>query len=352
MVSRIRSWRNTLIHLAWGAILGLVAVAGWGIPSDSLALGQLTLVPVSEGVPYAYWYYVPEHIGADTSVGIVWHATPGGTRPDDEIFWARFDLRQFLACKTASWPQRTVSLPEVFGLALISVAVPMPPPAFYADRDGLPLGQPVSLSSLGVFEDLGVEEVYCDPDLKALASIDDFRRRLADADIPFDPRIFLTGVYSGAEWAHRFALLHPDELRAVAPVCGNVNTLPTTHLDDKELPWPLGLSGWEKTGRPPFDRSDFLELPYLMTASWHDEVWYGEMTPAEQGARAEDLARYVDALGAIPPERASAFAEWLFGGGTEGHLVWSDGGHGWVDSARYRVFEFFAGFPPEPEAAP
>ena len=60
----------------------------------------------------------------------------------------------------------------------------------------------------------------------------------------------------------------------------------------------------------------------------------------------------MNALGAIPPERASLFAERLFAAGVDGRLVWSDGGHGWVDTARYRVFEFFSGFPLTSDIAP
>ena len=327
-------------------------LSGAAISSESISIAELTLVPASETVPYAYWYYVPACAAMGETLGIVWHATPGGSEPDDAGFWARFDLPQFLACKSAGWPQRTVNLPDLFGLALVSVAVPAPPQTFYAGREGDPLGQPTSLSSLGVFERLDAPMLYHNPDLKALASIDDFRRRLGDAGLRFDPRIFLTGVYSGAEWAHRFALLHPEEVRAVAPVCGNVYTLPLTHLEDDPLLWPLGISGWHETGRAPFNRERFLELRYLLTASWHERVWYNEMTPAEQGVDLEELVRYVNALGTIPPVRAASFAERLFDAGVDGRLVWSDGGHGWVDSARYRVFEFFSRFPLIPGVAP
>lgn len=352
MHTTARYRKGVYVLPVWGVLVALVALAGSAIAPESISISELTLVPASEAVLYAYWYYVPECAAMGETLGIVWHATPGGSEPDDAVFWARFDLPQFLACKSAGWPRRTVNLPDLFGLALVSVAVPAPPRGFYAVHEGDPLGQPTSLSSLGVFERLDVPMLCRNPDLKALASIDDFRRRLADAGLHFDPRIFLTGVYSGAEWAHRFALLHPNELRAVAPVCGNVNTLPTTHLDEIALRWPLGLSGWDETGRPAFDEARFLELPYLLIASWHEKVWYNEMTPAEQGASVEALSRYVEATGTLPPERMSSLAEWLVDAGVNVRLVWSDGGHGWVDSARYRVFEFFAGFPLETDPEP
>ena len=76
-----------------------------------------------DDVPYAYWYYVPETAVSREVVGLVWHATPGGTQPDDPIFWAGFDLSRFLACSQGHGRPR-VDLPETYGLVLFSIAVP------------------------------------------------------------------------------------------------------------------------------------------------------------------------------------------------------------------------------------
>jgi hypothetical protein len=309
--------------------------------AEDLVVGRLTLVAVSERVPYAYWYYVPESVLDGRVAGLVWHATPGGNSPDDSVFWAKFDLPQFLACCQGR-TKPPISLPEAHGLVLFSVAVPKPDPAFYECRPGVPLGYPDALSSLGTLGEF--DEIYHNPDLKALASIGDLKRRLTGAGILFDPRLFLTGVYNGAEWAHRFALLHPDDVRAVAPVCGNVFAMPLEGLEDGPLPWPLGLAGFDALGRGALDWGSYLNTPYYVTASWRENLWYNEMSPEEQGAGTDDLGRYVSRFGAIPPERAASFVEELLAVGVDCRLTWSEGGHGWVDPVRIRVFEFFAGF--------
>lgn len=309
--------------------------------SEGLVTGRLTLVEASATVPYAYWYYVPESVLDGRVAGLAWHATPGGTNPDDSVFWARFDLPQFLAC-CQDRAKPPISLPETHGLVLFSVAVPRPDPAFYESNPGVPLGYPDALNSLGLLEEF--EERYRDPDLKALESIDDLRRRLTGAGIPFDPRLFLTGVYNGAEWAHRFALLHPNDVRAIAPVCGNVFTMPLEGLEDRPLPWPLGLAGFEVLGRGALDWETYLDVPYYVTTSSRENLWYNEMTPEEQGLGTDDLDRYVSHFGAIPPERAASFVKELLAAGVDCRLTWSEGGHGWIDPVRLRVFEFFAGF--------
>jgi len=309
--------------------------------SEELAVGRLARVEASDRTSYAYWYYVPESLLDGRVAGLVWHATPGGTDPDDSAFWARFDLPQFLACRS-EWAKPPIDLPEVYGFVLFSVIVPRPDAQFYATRPGVPLGTPDALNSLGNLKPF--DEAYRDPDLKALESIADLQRRLRESGIRFDPRLFVTGVYHGAEWAHRFSLLHPDVVRAVAPVCGNVFTMPVERLEDGPLPWPLGLAGIDALGRGGTDWETYLGIPYLLTASSREKLWYSEMTPEQQGIGASALDRYVERYGAIPPERASSFAAELSAAGVDCRLVWSEGGHGWIDPVRLRVFEFFSGF--------
>ena len=217
-------------------------------------------------------------------------------------------------------------------------------PAFYADCPGRALGVPVALNSLRTFDSTMVDSIHLDPDLRALASIADLCRRLDGAGIAYDARLFLTGVYRGAAWAHRFALLHPRFVRAVAPVCGNWYTMPYETLDGAPLPWPLGLADFDLLGRGAFDRSGFAETPYYVTLSARERVWYDEQSPEAQGADVVLLDLFADRFGSIPPERGESFVQAWIAEGFPFEFIWSEGGHGWIDAVRLRVFEFFAGF--------
>jgi len=322
----------------------LIAVVALACRADeSLVIGQLTLVPASADAPYAYWYYVPESALSRDVVGLVWHATPGGSEPHDPVLWARFDLPRFLTC-SGGWAKPRVNLPEMHGFVLFSIAIPEPEPAFYTSQPGIALGSPVALSSLTTFDAAAVSGIFIDPDLQAITSIEDLKRRLTEAGIAFDPRLFLTGVYSGAEWAHRFTVLHPASIRAAAPVCGNMYTMPFEMLDADPLPWPLGLSDFEALGRGELDVESLENTPYYVTISSHERVWYNEMTPEEQGIEQSFLDRYVLHFGSIPPERAASFATAWEASGYSFVAAWSEEGHGWIDAVRFRVFEFFAGF--------
>ena len=309
--------------------------------SETLEIGRLALIDASEEVPYAYWYYIPESARDGRTLGLVWHATPGGDSPVDPLFWSRFDLRQFLACQP-SYAAAPVDLPDEYGFILFSIAVPEPPVSFYSSYPERPLGTPVSLSSLPTFVETDVAAALLDPDLKALQAVEDLRRRLSEAEIPFEPRLFLMGVYRGAEWAHRFSLLHPTEVRAVAPVCGNWYTMPPETTAGWNLPWPLGMADFAMLGRGEFHQTAFSTLPYLVVVSANERVWYVDQTPAQQGASAAALEVYAERFGRIPPERGEAFAREWQSAGYPFTLSWSEGGHGWIDAVRVRVFEFFA----------
>lgn len=324
-------------------MLLIVSAVAANASSEELVIGKLTLVEATSEIPYAYWYYVPETAFERDVVGLIWHATAGDSQPDDPVFWARFDLGTFLACSSGILGPR-VNLPELHGMVLFSIAVPEPLPAFYEEHAGEALGTPVALSSLLTFRAFNVDSRFLDPDLKALSTIAHLKQQLDKADIDYDPRLFITGVYSGAEWAHRFTLLHPTEVRGVAPVCGNWYTLPYTELGNEPLQWPLGLANFEAIERGAFDIESFARVPYYVTASSHELVWYSEITPEEQGIDMPLLQRYADYFGLIPPERGESFAQQWLDAGYPFQIAWSEGGHGWIDPVRIRVFEFFAKF--------
>ena len=104
------------------------------------------------------------------------------------------------------------------------------------------------------------------------------------------------------------------------------------------------LARFEELGRGTVDWPAYLTVPYYVTTSIHETLWYNRMTPGEQGIDVEHLDRYVKRYGSSPPEREAAFAGALAEAGLDVRLIWSEGGHGWTDPVRNRVFEFFAGF--------
>lgn len=56
-------------------------------------------------------------------------------------------------------------------------------------------------------------------------------------------RFHLAGVSGGAQFAHRYALLHPDRVASLSLVAAGWYTMP-----DAEAVWPLGMAGAPTTG--------------------------------------------------------------------------------------------------------
>lgn len=97
-------------------------------------------------------------------------------------------------------------------------------------------------------------------DLALLQTVQRVRRQQGLAAGP----LYLFGYSAGAQFAHRFAMAHPQQVAALALGAAGWYTWP-----DDALPYPLGWAGMAQTlGLPSLERSTYLALP---TA-----VWVGE----------------------------------------------------------------------------
>ncbi len=85
-----------------------------------------------------------------------------------------------------------------------------------------------------------------DDDMKAIAAVRMIVAQLpSETGLRFNSRVLLYGFSRGAQVAHRYALLHPDEVLGVAALSAGAYTLPTAYLppaDVKPLDWPLGVA--------------------------------------------------------------------------------------------------------------
>lgn len=88
--------------------------------------------------------------------------------------------------------------------------------------------------------------------------------RLADQHaIPIN-QVDLVGFSGGAQFAHRFALRHPDRVRRlVVTAAGWYTAL------DESRPYPQGIADPE-SGEPLFDAAAFLSLPVMVMVGEHD----------------------------------------------------------------------------------
>lgn len=103
-----------------------------------------------------------------------------------------------------------------------------------AIRAGVPLIAPLfQRESFGQYQQVLDQRAGQRSDLALLDILDDAARRFGLAT----GRIALFGFSGGAQFAHRFALLHAHRVRVCVPASAGWYTLP-----DPALAWPLGLA--------------------------------------------------------------------------------------------------------------
>lgn len=130
-------------------------------------------------------------------------------------------------------------------------------------------------------------------DLALIDTVQDVRRRHGLAD----GGLLLFGYSAGAQFAHRFAMLHPERVAALAVGAAGWYCWP-----DETLPYPLGWGGADAAFGRPVDAAAFLRLPL--------RLWVGERDTGSGEALRRDPR--IDALqGTTRCERAERWLQAL-----------------------------------------
>lgn len=117
-------------------------------------------------------------------------------------------------------------------------------------------------------------------DLQLIKMFEDAHHQLRDLGIQVDDKFFINGFSASGSFANRFALLHPEKIKAVAG--GGLNALlmlpKNTHLN-KELPYPVGTNDIKSLTGKDFDLDTFSKLPqfyYMGGEDKNDAVPYND----------------------------------------------------------------------------
>ena len=102
-------------------------------------------------------------------------------------------------------------------------------------------------------------------DLQLIAMIDYARAKLAESGIQTDAKILIQGFSASGMFANRFAILHPDRVKAAtigAP--GGWPIAPIANFEEKELSYPVGVADLESLTGISFDSSAYNAIPQLI----------------------------------------------------------------------------------------
>lgn len=110
-------------------------------------------------------------------------------------------------------------------------------------------------------KEFGIERL----DLQLLAMVEDARTQLSQQHYLVHDKFFMTGFSASGTFANRFALLHPQKLKAVA--AGGINAIaimPVSSIKGDTLKYPLGIADLPAITGEPVDLAAFQQLPQLL----------------------------------------------------------------------------------------
>ena len=116
-------------------------------------------------------------------------------------------------------------------------------------------------------------------DLQLIAMIQDARRRLTEAGIPAEKKVFLWGYSAAGSFTIRFTILHPEVVRAASLGGCSVPTLPLTKVNGHNARYPIGVADLKQLTGSPFNARAFRSVPIQIfrgSVDNNDEVAYDD----------------------------------------------------------------------------
>jgi predicted esterase len=154
------------------------------------------------------------------------------------------------------------------------------------------------------------------------------------------PQVAVYGFSRGAQIAHRFALIYPDQTLGVAAISAGTYTLPATEtaVDGQTvtLRFPFGVADLQEHFGRTFDVAPLTRIPFWVAVGADDQ-------------NVDEVPRQWDPyVGRTRVERAQRFVQRLVGAGIPAELTAFPGvGHELSDEMRARALDFIAALPPQ-----
>jgi len=178
-------------------------------------------------------------------------------------------------------------------------------------------------------------------DLQLLGMIDDARARLEALGLRVESQVLLNGFSASGSFAHRFVLIHPERVRAVA--CGGINgilTLPLASSGGIGLPYPVGVQDLAELTGAELSLDAWKRVPQFAYMGADDD---NDAVAFDDAYSAEERQAVFAALGAsMQPDRWAAVQElYLASGANITFRTYPGMGHGTNGAINEEVAEFF-----------
>lgn len=277
---------------------------GWSsLGGTVLQTGQIVEVDRQESqLPYTYFYYIPSSVHPEETVYIMHIATASPPLNDiseaDE--WARGQLENYVMANLLDEAR------------FIGFTVAVPHWIKTDDRSGC-----ACVLQVDNFISSRVKSQYYRPDIKFIQILRHFMSALKEAGFSPAERLLVTGTSGGGMWAHRFTLLHPELVEAVAPGSCPLWTMPVKNYAGRPMPYQLGVAHLERFGLKPFDPARLANIPFLVFIGSEDtNDPFREAPPGgTYGYTRSEINWYIRCFGRSPQERSQSFCDLLNGCG-------------------------------------
>lgn len=208
-------------------------------------VGQIVEVPAVPGLGfyYPYFLYIPEGMPKDGPRRLL--VEPNSTAISDDLLHHIERARAQLALKKISR--------EIADELKIPVLVPVFPRIVRgtATHD---LNRETLLIADGPLKRI---------DLQLLAMLADARQVLTRNGVQTEAKVLMQGYTDSGHFANRFAMLHPEAVRAVAAgAVDGVLTLPAAAYQGLRLRYPVGLADIEEITGKPFNPAEYRQIAH------------------------------------------------------------------------------------------
>ena len=213
---------------------------------------QLILVNAdpAKGFNYAYYLYIPSGVDKTKPIRLIVEPNNNGRPNDDQSI---FDKNAKEIASLYNGHNIAVSLK----IPILVPAFPRPMEAYTHD-----LGRTTILISSGSLKRI---------DLQLVAMIKDAQKSMKLVDITVQDKVFLNGFSASSHFANRFALMHPEIVRAVAT--GGINSLPiipAASIQETKLRFPIGIADLKDITGIDFNMNEYKKISQFIFMGGND----------------------------------------------------------------------------------
>jgi len=156
------------------------------------------------------------------------------------------------------------------------------------------------------------EEMLSRPDLKLIDAVwNQYLPSIREAGFSVSERVFMMGFSSPGMFTHRFAMIHPELIKAIW-ICGEAAApLPVEEFEGTLLNYPLGVRKLEELSGKPFDFDEYKKIPQYICVGENDTKKNNDTTSFSD-IFASNQRKYIRSrFGDTNPERIRFYAEFV-----------------------------------------